>query len=460
MSIRQLGHLAGSSAVSASLPGDPLRLTVPAWRTALYDELHARPFPMLEAPVRVSHLAVLPQETDGSEADKADAAQDFARQAAAHLAALCARFGLQAPAAGESCFYRDFGAFELRWERHTEFCTWTVLQKGTDAAPLVNTPLTVLPPDWLAALPGRIAVAVHLVVEPRRDPAPTRDELRVHFEGHRMIGCRVYDGRAEVWTAFRLHADGAGRFFVFHDDLNPCETGRLVQQLLEVETYRLMALVTLPLVRASQAELTAMDLDLATVVSRLHAGDGRGERALLDRLSGHAARLEQLRARLNYRLAATRAYYALVMTRLEQLRIVEIRGLQTLSYFLDRRLTPAVRTCEAAGTRLDDLSLRIDRAAELIRTRVELTIEEQNQALLTSMDRRSHLQLRLQQAVEGLSVVAISYYVVQLVHTVAAALPRFGIAVDADLAAAASVPLVVGAALGLLFWLRRRLPRE
>lgn len=445
MGIRHLEHLAGDSALAPALPDDPLRLAVPAWRAALYDELHARPFPVLTTPLRVSHLAVLPA---------ADAATG---QDAAHLAALCARYGLPAPAAGESCFYRDFGAFELRWEKHTEFCTWTVLQKGVDAAPLVNTPLAALPPDWLAALPGRVVAAVHLAVQLRPEPMLTRDELRSHFEGQRMIGCEVYDGRAEVWTAFRLHSDGAGRFLVFQDDLNSCETGRLVQQLLEVETYRLMALVTLPLVRESQAELSAMDLDLATVVARLHAGnDGAGdsERVLLDRLSGHAARLEQLRARLNYRLAATRAYYALVMKRLEQLRIRELRGLQTLAYFLDRRLTPAVRTCEAAAARLDDLSLRIERAAELIRTRVELTIEEQNQTLLASMDRRSQMQLRLQQAVEVLSVAAITYYVVQLVHAVAEALPHFGIAADATVITAASVPVVGVVVLGLVLRLR------
>ncbi|MFZ5756023.1 MAG: DUF3422 family protein [Pseudomonadota bacterium] len=451
MGVRHLEHLAGTSAVRAALPDDPLQLAVPEWRAALYDELHARPFPVLSTPVRVSHLAVLPAESGRGDDD------------VRHLAALCARAGLPAPATGESCFYRDFGAFELRWERHTEFCTWTVLQKGTDAAPLINTPLSALPPDWLAALPGRVVAAVHLAVLPKPATMPSRDELRTHFEGQRMIGCGVYDGRAEVWTAFRLHADGAGRFLVFQDDLNACETGRLVQQLLEVETYRLMALVTLPLVRESQAELSAMDLDLASVVGRLHAGDdGAGDsgRVLLDRLSGHAARLEQLRARLNYRLAATRAYYALVTRRLEQLRIREIRGLQTLSYFLDRRLTPAVRTCDAAGARMDDLSLRIDRAAELIRTRVELTIEEQNQALLTSMDRRSRMQLRLQQAVEGLSVVAISYYTVQLVHTLAEGLQHAGVPLDVTVVTAASVPVVIAVVVALVLMLRRTAGRD
>jgi len=448
MGTRHLGHLVAQVAPGLQGgDGDAVALAVPAWRRGLYDELHARPFPVLPTPVRVSHIAVLPAEGALLGDD------DFA-----HLAELCARYGQPAPARGESCLYREFGPFELRWEKHTEFCTWTVLQRGADAQPMRNTPLAALPADWLAALPGRVVAAVHVAIDKRPPVMPSRDELRVHFDGQRMIGSLVYEGRAEIWTAFRLHDDGFGRFLVFHDDLNPCETGRLVQQLLELETYRLMALLTLPLVRECQPELSAMDLDLASVVTRLTGNET--ERELLDRLAGYAARLEQLRARLNYRLAATRAYYALVMKRIEQLRISEMRGLQTITYFLDRRLTPAVRTCEAVGTRLDDLSQRIDRAAELIRTRVDLSIEEQNQTLLASMDRRSQMQLRLQQAVEGLSVAAITYYVVQLVHDVAEGLPHAGIAVDAALVTAVAVPVVFTGVLALLLLLRRRVHRD
>jgi uncharacterized membrane-anchored protein len=444
---RHLGHLLETAVhAPAGGDGDAVALDVPAWRRNLYDELHARPFPVLPTPVRVSHIAVLP--ADGAVVGELEFT---------HLTALCARYNVPAPARDESCFYREFGDFELRWEKHTEFCTWTVLRRGSDPQPMRNTPLAALPSDWLAALPGRIVAAVHVAIAQRHVPMPSRDELRVHFDGHRMIGSHVYEGRAEVWTAFRLHDDGFGRFLVFHDDLNPCETGRLVQQLLELETYRLMALLTLPLVRECQPELSAMDVDLASVVTRLTGNET--ERDLLDRLARYAARLEQLRARLNYRLAATRAYYALVMKRIEQLRISEMRGLQTTAYFLDRRLTPAVRTCEAVADRLDDLSQRIDRAAELIRTRVDLSIEEQNQTLLASMDRRSHLQLRLQQAVEGLSVAAISYYVVQLVHDVAEGLPHFGVQVDAAVVTAVSVPVVLASVVALVVMLRRRVDR-
>lgn len=448
MGTRHLGHLQDSTSRRPSGgAGEAVSLDVPSWRRALYDELHARPFPVLSTPLRVSHIAVLP--ADGVRVGE----QEFA-----HLAALCARYNQMAPARGESCFYREFGEFELRWEQHTEFCTWTVLQRGTDPWPLRNTPLAALPADWLAALPGRIVAAVHISVEQRPQPMLTRDELRLHFDGQRMIGSGVYDGRAEVWTSFRLHDDGFGRFRVFHDDLNPCETGRLVQQLLELETYRLMALLTLPLVRDCQPELSAMDVELAGVVTRLTGNET--ERELLDRLAGYAAKLEQLRARLNYRLSATRAYYALVMKRLEQLRITEMRGLQTMTYFLDRRLTPAVRTCEAVGARMDDLSQRIDRAAELIRTRVDLSIEEQNQTLLASMDRRSHRQMRLQQAVEGLSVAAISYYVVQLVHDVAEGLAQSGYDIDVARTTALAVPVVLGSLVGLMVLWHRRVRAE
>lgn len=441
---RHLGHLADKSSVAAAHgDGVAVRLAVPDWRATLYDELHARPFPVLSTPLRVSHLAVLPA-TD-SPVGVADLA---------HLHTLCARFSQQPPGDDETCFYRDFGDFEVRWEKHTEFCTWTLLRKGTDPRAMENTALSALPGDWLAAMPGRIVAAVHVAVETRRHPEPSRDELRGGFEGHRLIGSLVHDGRGEVWTAFRLHSDGFGRFLVFHDDLNPCETGRLVQQLLEVETYRLMALLSLPLVREVQPELSAIDRDLAELVSDM--GDDGQERALLDRLSVHAAHLEQLRARLGYRLAATRAYYALVMKRLEQLRVGEMRGLQTVTYFLDRRLTPAVRTCEAAGARLDELSMRIDRAAELIRTRVNLIIEEQNQSLLASMERRSGLQLRLQQAVEGFSVAAITYYVVQIVHVLAEGLHDLGAPVNPGLVTAGSVPVVLASVLALVARLRRQ----
>ena len=85
-----------------------------------------------------------------------------------------------------------------------------------------------------------------------------------------------------------------------------------------------------------------------------------------------------------------------------------------MTKFLERRLLPAMRTCQAVENQLESLSRRIDRAIDLLRARVDVTLESQNQKVLAQMNRRSQLQLRLQQTVEGLSVAAISYYMVGL----------------------------------------------
>jgi uncharacterized membrane-anchored protein len=88
---------------------------------------------------------------------------------------------------------------------------------------------------------------------------------------------------------------------------------------------------------------------------------------------------------------------------------------------------------------------------------VEIARERQNQALLGSMDRRARLQLRLQQAVEGLSVAAISYYVAGLIGYLAKAVSALGVPLDADLAVGLALPIVLGALILSLRRMRRRL---
>jgi uncharacterized membrane-anchored protein len=191
-----------------------------------------------------------------------------------------------------------------------------------------------------------------------------------------------------------------------------------------------------------------MDRDLAEVNAQLNGIRGLDdERRLLDRLGALAARIEQLRSDTNFRFSAARAYYELVLSRLEELREAEEPGLQTFGEFLPRRLTPAWRTCEAVARQLDDLAQRIDRASDLLRARVELTLEAQNQDLLQSMNQRGQLQLQLQQAVEGLSVVAISYYLVGLVKYSAGSLEEMGLLQHPALVVGLSVPVCV-----LLVW--------
>ena len=118
---------------------------------------------------------------------------------------------------------------------------------------------------------------------------------------------------------------------------------------------------------------------------------------------------------------------------------------------MERRLAPAMATCQSVAARQADLSTRIARRSALLRTRVDIELERQNQELLTQMNRRASLQLRLQETVEGLSVVAITYYGSQLVQYLAKGLQKSLVpALLPEIAAAVSIPAIaVIVALGI-----------
>jgi len=151
-------------------------------------------------------------------------------------------------------------------------------------------------------------------------------------------------------------------------------------------------------------------------------------------------------AATSYRFSAARAYYTLVQKRIESLREERVEGFQIFSEFMERRMAPAMRTCEAVRERQDTLSRRVNRTSQLLRTRVDIQLEEQNGNLLKSMDRRADLQLRLQETVETLSVAAVSYYVVGLIGYLSEGLKASGVPMPVEITTGVAVPLVAGAA--------------
>jgi uncharacterized membrane-anchored protein len=139
---------------------------------------------------------------------------------------------------------------------------------------------------------------------------------------------------------------------------------------------------------------------------------------MLEELGQLATRIERLRAQTGYRFSATRAYAEIALRRLGDLREQRWRGTSSMLKFVERRFLPAMQTCRDADGHLDQLSHRIGQATALLRTRVNLNQEAQNQQLLDAINRRVKLQLRLQQVVEGFSVIAITYYLVGLIKVV------------------------------------------
>jgi uncharacterized membrane-anchored protein len=368
----------------------------------------------------------------------------------AWVSALFERFDLTPPEPGAIHAMADFGAFRFKWERHSEFSSYSFFRHGSpEGAPFSEAAIAAVPRDWLDDLPGELLVAVRIELLGAESAVSVADELTRLLSVENFAGSLVAGGAAEVWMDFAIDAAGYGRALVPHRSLRPAQAGRVVQRLCEIETYRMMALLAFPLAKsASQGLSGARDRPTPITNQLSEIAELADQRRLLDALTGISATVEKIAAATAYRFGATRAYYALVRRRIEELREQRIEGTQTLGEFMERRLTPAVRTCEAVAERVDRLSTRVARASELLRTRVDIEVEAQNQKLLSSMERRARLQLRLQQTVEGLSVVAISYYLVGLVAYLAKAAKSRGLPVDADLLAGLAVPAVL-----LVVWL-------
>ncbi len=411
----------------------PSRVLLPtdhAQRFKLHNEVHSRPPEAIATPSRISYVALF------SPASQRDAEHRKVSELAQH-------FGVPPPPAGASHYSEDLGMFRLKWERHTEFARYTFIARGADAGhPFDRPAIEAVPADWLAALPGETMAAINAAVI-QDDPAITFDHMaKEWFRGDWLIGSSIGGTVGKAFTDFRIQEDGFSRLLITNREMTPRQSGRMLQRLLEIETYRIMALLALPLAQQSGLVQTEQERELADINQALAASRSSDEAGLLQRITQLAAKIESSGSDTNFRFGAAFAYYDLVQRRIVDLREERIDGLQTFQAFIERRLAPAMSTCRSIDERQRRLSEHVTRATQLLSTRVDLIRESQNQQVLESMNRRAGLQLRLQSTVEGLSIAAVTYYVVGLVGYAAKALKTQGLPVDVDLAMGASIPVI------------------
>lgn len=401
-----------------------------AGRAAALGEVHARPHPLIESPRLLIQLAFMTET--GSGVDHAA------------LAELSRSVGIAPPAAGARHHVMPWRTGTLRWERHTEFSTYL----------------------WEGPLPRAGAAAPHPFGEGFNPPGPVVSGVRVEirkkgrgrwnpaagFDPASLCYSEVENGLAHALTDFRQDGDGLTRILIVDNGLQQARAGALAQKLIEIETYRTLALLGLPLAQSLSPRIRAIEDRLVGVTNEMRR-PGADSHALLDDLTGLAAELEADAASSLYRFGASRAYDGIVQERLGTLQEHAVTGFGTWGAFIQRRMAPAMRTCRSVEERMADISSKLSRAATLLRTSVDVELERQNGDLLASMDRRARLQLRLQQTVEGLSVAAVSYYVVGLIGYLAKGGEHWLPWVDPAKLTAAAVPVV----LLVIWWTVRRI---
>ena len=422
--------------LSSNQPANPLGRTgflEHELREISLGEIHARPFQSVTTPRRVFHFAFTTDDVG-------------AIAARGQLARLCRDAGVTPPSGDDSHHIVSFGEARLRWETHSEFTTYT-----WDIAPVVSeeTPSFDTLFGGNFEQPGPLIVATRLdLVEGDRDIG----ELLGGLDPGTAAVSLLRDGRAIGATDFQENDDGLTRILVVDRGLYSHEVGPVVIRLIELETYRTMALFGLPEARKLQPMIAQVETALQEATTKIGLSPDLAEnRALLESLTKLAGDLESSVARSAFRFAATRAYNDIVQNRMGAIRETALEGYTRWSSFLQRRMGPAMRTCWGVESRLREVSDRLARAANLLRTRIEVDLEQQNRELLASMNSRARLQLRLQQWVEGLSVAAVSYYIVSLVYYLANGVDSLGTGLNPAGITALAIPPVV---LGIWFFVR------
>lgn len=418
-----------------------VRLTPHDLRAAVLGEVHARPFTAVETPRRILHFAF---DTNG-EAGKRDRAA---------LADFTKRRGLDPLKDAAKQHRVVLGGATLRWEQHSEFTTytWEVAAQGSapfyPSAALLAAPMAGLPQPG----PLLVALDLHLTAEKKK-----RISLAPLFDRASLAVAENSEGDALFATDFQANPNGFVRILIVNRGLSPERAGALVQRLIETETYRTLALLGLPEAQRLTPSINRIEARLAEVTDEMrHTAKLVDNHRLLDELTELAAELEAGAAASSFRFGASRAYNEIVQLRLQTIGERKVEGFPTWTSFLARRMAPAMRTCATTEARQAGLSEKLARAANLLRTRVDVELERQNRDLLKSMNERTRLQLRLQTTVEGLSVAAVSYYVVGLFGYVMKGLHDEGLPVDISLTTALFVPVAVLA----IWWLVRRIRRR
>jgi uncharacterized membrane-anchored protein len=361
-------------------------------RARLVEETHARPTLSIERPCMVLHEAFL--HDDGGKAARAFAAN------------LCKAAARPEPGAESDLHIFEIAGCVVKWERHGEFSSWTRILTVREA-----------PSGW-AILSGPDMPPGQRVSAARIDVIQRPGAFIVQ-DGHEYAASLVSGGSAQLSTDLALRDDGFVGYmleteFEGQAAMGAARLGRLVRRICEIETYRIFALLAFPVARGVRTDLNRID----TIVSGAFDEGAGSDAQVLTRLTDAAQEVERLLTETDFRFGAAAAYRNLVETRISDLREERIEGQQRLGKFLERRFAPAMDTVATTRNRLEALAKRIERACALLRTRVDLSLQQQNQELLRSMDMRAQLQLRLQETVEGFSVVAISYYAVMLLSKV------------------------------------------
>ena len=366
------------------------------YRAAIMGEVHARPIDLIPETCRVRRLVFTVPPAPSS------MQEIFER-----FRAFCSESDLPAPDVLARQYSFEHQERRVTWEFHTEFITVTWRSRLSDRE---NYPEKI----GLGSIGAAMLIAAVRIDVIAEGQVP--ESLVPGFNLPSLCLSNVDGGKAQVATDFVPDEDRFVRFEFAAGALTQLRRSIIVRRLLEVETYRTMALLSLPIAREVTPDLRKAEMALSDLIEELPAASSLATtRLALGELLALSIRSGQISERTDYRFAAGKAYGEVLRSRLDGLRESSTERGSTLGHYIGNRVDPALATCLAVEKRLEMLSSKLARAVELLEVQIGVDMQSQNAALLDSIAQTARSQFLLQRTVEGLSTIAISYYLLGIV---------------------------------------------
>lgn len=350
----------------------------------------------------------------------------------------------------------------LVWEAHTEYYSYQIWHVPSDnATPLEFGPLT-FPEYYFPICPLGIRVnALDLLIT--AEPELPFAQLRQRIPGPHLYGSRVFGEDISVVTSFTPDADLRERYFISSTSPDTLlqQLTRLIDSIVAIENY--YHLVHLPFQAFSRAVDQVHDFEQrhlyqrAVITEQLSTSTQPTLQKWLNALTQDFLQVSRLAESMRFKLSGSVPYDRIVRGNLQTLQERPFPPLRPLSDYVLWRITGVADGYQQLLRRIDALQNDFDGTITVIRTRIELLLQDQNLALqdqnlrmLASVDKTTRSQAILQHTVESLSVIVITYYLAGLGNYVFKALHQLGWIANATYATAIFVPIALGFSFGLL----------
>ena len=409
----------------------------------IHKELHERVALQVESPSRIRHSAyLLPEEGPEFRDQVRQMFMDILTQLG--ISPQSVRWGQRAGFCEHT--FPDGSRLRLNWELHTEFYSYTTLYLPGEQEESPASPYS-LPtfPDL-----GEKLVDLDLMVISGTE---LREEDRAFLWGGNIYGGTVSGGEASIYTTFQINEYGQARYVIIPGSLKPGRLGRLIKRVVDIENYFHLVLMPMQeyrenvgLLRDAEQRIARYSEDIAADLSSRDPITDRENRWLVY-LTREVADLIRLTERLRYRFFAANSYHAIFEERMHWLREEPPVGFAGYREFLTARVNPAIRSYQNFIERADVLTNQITVLGNMMRTRVNMNMEQQGLKTMDAMNRRAALQLLMQRTVESLSLIVLSYYMTGLAGYVLKAVEKtLPLPGGATIWSAFTIPLWLGVA--------------